>query len=87
MRVATTQRALWNSLTIVALLLMARSLADAQELEKVRIVYASRSIPFLSSFVAKEKGFYRSHGLDVELIQVAPRLAITALATTRWISP
>jgi hypothetical protein len=30
---------------------------SAQELEKVRIVYASRSIPFLSSFVAKEKGF------------------------------
>jgi len=53
-----------------SLLLMARSLAGAQELEKVRIVYASRSIPFLSSFVAKEKGFYRSHGLDVELISV-----------------
>src|SRR5258705_9235690 len=64
-----------------SLLLMARSLAGAQELEKVRIVYASRSIPFLSSFVAKEKGFYRIHGLDVELIQVAPRLAITPLAT------
>jgi ABC-type nitrate/sulfonate/bicarbonate transport system substrate-binding protein len=55
--------------------------ASAQGLEKVRIVYASRSIPFLSSFVAKEKGFYRSHGLDVELIQIAPRLAVTALAT------
>jgi NitT/TauT family transport system substrate-binding protein len=53
----------------------------AQEFEKVRIVYASRSIPFLSSFVAKEKNFYRNHGLDVELIQIAPRIAITALAT------
>src|SRR5712692_7346709 len=74
------QRALCNLLTIVALLLIAKSLAGAQELEKVRIVYASRSIPFLSSFVAKDKGFYRSHGLDVELIQVAPRIAITALA-------
>jgi ABC-type nitrate/sulfonate/bicarbonate transport system substrate-binding protein len=55
--------------------------ASAQEIEKVRIVYASRSIPFLSSFAAKEKGFYRNHGLDVELIQIAPRLAVTALAT------
>ena len=59
----------------------AANYASAQELEKVRIVYASRSIPFLSSFVAREKGFYRSHGLDVELVQIAPRLAVTALAT------
>jgi len=59
----------------------AANYASAQELDKVRIVYASRSIPFLSCFVAGEKGFYRSHGLDVELIQIAPRLAVTALAT------
>jgi NitT/TauT family transport system substrate-binding protein len=52
----------------------------AQELEKIKIVYASRSVPFLSSFVAKEKKFYQRHGLDAEVIQVAPRLAITALA-------
>jgi NitT/TauT family transport system substrate-binding protein len=55
--------------------------AAAQELEKIKIVYASRSIPFLSAFVAKEKKFYQRYGLDAELIQVAPRLAITALAT------
>ncbi|OGQ83359.1 MAG: hypothetical protein A3F90_07995 [Deltaproteobacteria bacterium RIFCSPLOWO2_12_FULL_60_19] len=52
----------------------------AQGLEKIRIVYASRGLPFLSVFVAKEKGFYLKQGLDVDLVQVAPRLAITALA-------
>ncbi|MGH7832930.1 MAG: ABC transporter substrate-binding protein [Candidatus Binatia bacterium] len=52
-----------------------------QELEKIKIVYASRSVPFLSSFVATEKKFYQRHGLDAEVIQVAPRLAVTALAT------
>jgi ABC-type nitrate/sulfonate/bicarbonate transport system substrate-binding protein len=55
--------------------------AFAQDLEKVRMVYASRSIPFLLSFVAKEKSFYRRHELDVELIQIASRLAVTAVAT------
>lgn len=69
------------SLFALALLIAVSSEVFAQELEKVRIVYASRGIPFLSSFVAKGKNFYRSHGLDVELIQVAPRLAVTALAT------
>jgi ABC-type nitrate/sulfonate/bicarbonate transport system substrate-binding protein len=56
---------------------------SAQSLEKVKIVYASRSLPFLSAFVAKEKNFYLKHGLEAELIQVAPRLAITALATNQ----
>jgi len=57
--------------------------ALAQGLEKIRIVYASRGLPFLSPFVAKEKGFYLKQGLDVDLVQVAPRLAITALATNQ----
>ena len=55
----------------------------AQNLERIRIVYASRGLPFLSPFVAKEKGFYLKQGLDVDLVQVAPRLAITALATNQ----
>jgi NitT/TauT family transport system substrate-binding protein len=56
------------------------SSAFAQSMEKIKIVYASRSFPFLSAFVAKEMGFYAKQGLEVELIQVAPRIAITALA-------
>jgi ABC-type nitrate/sulfonate/bicarbonate transport system substrate-binding protein len=53
----------------------------AQSLEKVRIVYASRGLPFFSAFVSREKNFYQKHGLEVELIQMAPRIALTALAT------
>lgn len=74
------RRRTWAAL-LGLLVLTASSRSIAQETERVRIVYASRSIPFLSSFVAQEKGFYRTHGLNVELIQVAPRIAITALAT------
>jgi NitT/TauT family transport system substrate-binding protein len=64
-------------------LLLAPTAAQAQAPEKIKIVYASRGLPFFSAFVAKEMNFYAKQGLDVELIQVAPRLAITALATNQ----
>ncbi len=57
--------------------------APAQSMEKIKIVYASRGLPFFSAFVAKEMNFYAKQGLDVELVQVAPRIAITALATNQ----
>jgi ABC-type nitrate/sulfonate/bicarbonate transport system substrate-binding protein len=57
--------------------------ALAQGMEKVRIVYASRGLPFFSAFVAKEMKFYQKRGLEVELIQMAPRIALTALATNQ----
>ena len=53
----------------------------AQSLEKVRIVYASRGLPFFSAFVSREMNFYQKHGLEMELIQMAPRIALTALPT------
>ena len=57
--------------------------ALAQGMEKVKIVYVSRGLLFFSAFVAKEMNFYAKQGLDVELVQVAPRIAITALATNQ----
>jgi ABC-type nitrate/sulfonate/bicarbonate transport system substrate-binding protein len=57
--------------------------ALAQSMEKIKIVYASRGLPFFSAFVAKEMNFYAKQGLEVELVQVAPRIAITALATNQ----
>jgi hypothetical protein len=35
-------------------------IAAAQGLEKIRIVYASRGLPFFSAFVAKEMSFTKS---------------------------
>ena len=57
--------------------------AFAQAPEKIKIVYASRSLPFFTSFVSKEMHFYAKQGLDVDLVQIAPRIAITALATNQ----
>jgi len=47
--------------------------------EKVRIAIATSSMAFLVPFVAKDRGFYSRHGLDVELIQMRPNISIAAL--------
>jgi len=48
--------------------------------QKVRIAYASRSSSALPQYVAQSKGFFKSEALDVELIQMNPRLGATAAA-------
>ena len=53
--------------------------AGAQTTEKVRIAYASNSLAFLVPFVAKDRGFYTKHGIEAELIQVRPNVAMAAL--------
>jgi NitT/TauT family transport system substrate-binding protein len=75
------------SSAIVCIMLVAAVFIPArvfsQATEKIKIVYASRGLPFFSAFVAKEMNFYAKQGLEVELVQVAPRIAITALATNQ----
>jgi ABC-type nitrate/sulfonate/bicarbonate transport system substrate-binding protein len=76
-------RYVFSVLLIVAFLTSGTPKAFAQAPEKIKIVYASRGLPFFSAFVAKEMRFYEKQGLEAELIQVAPRIAITALATNQ----
>jgi NitT/TauT family transport system substrate-binding protein len=47
--------------------------------EKVRIAVSSKSLGFLDTWAAKERGFYRQHGLDAEIIAMRPPLTIGAL--------
>ncbi len=47
--------------------------------EKIRITYATNSLAFLVMFVAKDRGFYAQNGLEAELVQVRPAIAIAAL--------
>src|SRR3954463_9504713 len=47
--------------------------------QKIRIAYASRSSSAMPQYVAQTKGFFKMEGLDVELIQMNPRLSATAV--------
>ncbi len=50
-----------------------------QAQEKVRITYANNSLSFLTAFIAKDRGFYANNGLNAELVQVRPSVAIAAI--------
>ena len=64
---------------LIAALLTAPTDPQAQTTEKVRIAYASNSLAFLVPFVAKDRGLYAKHGIEAELIQVRPNVAMAAL--------
>ncbi|MSP38081.1 MAG: ABC transporter substrate-binding protein [Deltaproteobacteria bacterium] len=52
---------------------------SAEAPPKVRIAYASRSSSALPQYMALQKGFFKAEGLDVEIIQMNPRLGATAV--------
>jgi NitT/TauT family transport system substrate-binding protein len=47
--------------------------------EKIRIAVSSKSLGFLDTWAARERGFFRRHGLDAEIIAMRPPLTIGAL--------
>jgi NitT/TauT family transport system substrate-binding protein len=55
------------------------SAAAERALEKVRIAVSSKSLGFLDTWAAKERGFYRKQGIDAEIIAMRPPLTIGAI--------
>jgi len=65
----------------ILLVLSATPVSHAAErgAEKVRIAVSSKSLGFLDTWAAKERGFYRKHGIDAEIIAMRPPLTIGAI--------
>ena len=76
------KKPIYSSLSIfcagLGLTLGVRALA-ADAPQKIRIAYASRSSSAMPQYMAQSKGFFKAEGLDVELIQMNPRLGATAV--------
>ena len=71
---------LWPSLAIVLFVFGAvRPLLGADAPARVRIAYASRSSSAEPLYLAQTKGLFKAEALDVEIIQMNPRLGATAV--------
>jgi ABC-type nitrate/sulfonate/bicarbonate transport system substrate-binding protein len=71
---------LWPSLAIILFVVgAARPLLSADAPTRVRIAYASRSSSAMPLYLAQTKGLFKAEALDVEIIQMNPRLGATAV--------
>ena len=70
-----------KALLVLSLMIfpLAANAQDKAQPEKVRIAIATSSLAFMVPFVAKDRGFYLKHGMDVELIQMRPNISVAAL--------
>jgi len=60
--------AIWLRIVIVAALLFIGSNSDAQELVKVPVQIPAITPAVTAFAVARERGYYRQEGLDVQLV-------------------
>ena len=68
----------WASLLVIIAAVHPAWCAE-KSTEKVRIAVSSKSLGFLDVWAARERGFYRKHGIEAEIIAMRPPLTIGAI--------
>jgi NitT/TauT family transport system substrate-binding protein len=66
-------------LILLVLTNVQRGVAAERSPERVRIAVSSKSLGFLDTWAARERGFYRKYGLEAEIIAMRPPLTIGAI--------
>src|ERR1044071_5642805 len=67
-----------SSFLLTAVFLLHAAGAWGQAQEKIVFSIPSRSIASIDLYIAKEKGFFRDEGLDVDLVQIRGNVAMAA---------
>ncbi|MEX0802306.1 MAG: ABC transporter substrate-binding protein [Candidatus Binatia bacterium] len=65
-------------LVLIAVLFSVRSVWAQTSYDKIAFSIPSRSIAAIDLYVAKERGFFRDEGLDVEIVQIRGNVAVAA---------
>jgi len=79
MRTTRSRLLVWTILATVLIVSVLPGAVVNAQIQKIRIAYSSRSNTITPFYIAASKGFFREEGLEVELIQVSPRLGAMAV--------
>ena len=73
--------ALWLLVVVVSVVASVGELWPQSGLLKIKITMPSRSIAFSDLYVAADRGFFQAEGLETEIVQARPDLAIAGMVT------